>query len=125
MFIAELFEPNKNWEWIRRTDQEARAHFAVGGREYIWDAFVHMGNKGSNSKKWEVQFRLVRNQTDPDNLDLFGQTGTGNSAEVLSTAVDITRAFLQHYGLDSVEEITFNAKEDSRSHDDPCVGKRG
>jgi hypothetical protein len=49
-----------------------------------------------------------------NDLDLFGTTGTGNSAEVMSTAVDITRAFLKNYGLNKVDEITFNAKEDSR-----------
>lgn len=110
-FITEVFEPGKkNWEWLRRGSEEATAQFKVGDREYRWDAFTQR----ANDKKWEVQFRLIRQRTDPDGLDLFGKTGTGNSAEVLSTAVDITRTFIQEYGLDKVEEITFNAKEDSR-----------
>lgn len=111
-FIAELFKPGKkNWEWARLGRDEASAFFNAGGREYLWQAFVPR----SNPKKWEIQFRLIRKpDIDPDNLDLFGTTGTGNSAEVMSTAVDITRAFLTKYGLDNVEEITFNAKEDSR-----------
>jgi ribosomal protein S18 acetylase RimI-like enzyme len=111
-FLTELFKPGKsNWEWARLGREEASAFFNVGGREYLWQAFVPR----SNPKKWEIQFRLIRKpDTDPDDLDLFGTTGTGNSAEVMSTAVDITRAFLQKYGLDNVEEITFNAKEDSR-----------
>jgi hypothetical protein len=110
-FITELFQPGKtNWEWARLGRDEASAFFKIGNREYLWQAF-----ELRNSKKWEIQFRLIRKpDVDPDTLDLFGTTGTGNSAEVMSTAVDITRAFLKQYGLDNIEEITFNAKEDSR-----------
>ena len=109
--MTEIFEPDKqNWKWRRQSSDEAFASFVVGDREYQWHAFTGE----SNPTKWEIQFRLMRVPTDPDGLDLFGQTGTGNSAQVLSTAVDITRSFLQTYGLDKVEEITFNAKEDSR-----------
>jgi len=111
-FIIEVFAPGKtNWEWSRLGNSEVSAYFKVGKRDYIWQAFT----RSSNPKKWEIQFRLMRDyENDPEELDLFGKTGTGNSAEVLSTAVDITRAFLKEYGLDRVEEITFNAKEDSR-----------
>jgi hypothetical protein len=111
-FIAEVFAPGKkNWEWARLGTNEVSAFFKVGGREYLWQAFTGV----SNPTKWEIQFRLIRKpDVDPDELDLFGKTGTGNSAEVMSTTVDITRAFLKEYGLDRVEEITFNAKEDSR-----------
>ena len=110
-FITEVFEPGKqNWKWRRQSSDEAFASFVVGDREYQWHAF----SSEANPAKWEIQFRLMRAPADPDGLDLFGQTGTGNSAQVLSTAVDITRSFLQNYGLDKVEEITFNAKEDSR-----------
>ena len=111
-FITEIFQTGKkNWEWKFRGSQEAAANFTVGDREYQWLAF---NNSHSNPTKWEVQFRLLRNDTDPDDLDLFGKTGTGNSTQVLSTAVDITREFIKEYGIDKVEEITFNAKEDSR-----------
>ena len=111
-FITEVFQPGKtNWEWARLGTNEVSAFFKVGNREYLWQAFTSV----ANPKKWEIQFRLIRKpDEDPDELDLFGRTGTGNSAEVMSTAVDITRAFLKEYGLDRVEEITFNAKEDSR-----------
>jgi hypothetical protein len=110
-FVTEVFQPGKqNWEWLRRGSEEANAQFKVGDREYRWDAFTQR----ANPKKWVIQFRLIRTLDDDPKMDLFGQTGTGNSAEVLSTAVDITRAFLKEYGLDKVEEITFNAKEDSR-----------
>jgi hypothetical protein len=111
-FITEIFQPGKtNWEWKVCGSQEAAADFTVGDRKYQWLAFSDYRN---NPTKWEIQFRLLRNDTDPENLDLFGRTGTGNSAQVLSTAVDITREFIKHYGVDKVKEITFNAKEDSR-----------
>lgn len=110
-FITEVFQPGKtNWQWKFRGSEEARADFAVGDRTYHWQAFAHIR---SNPTKWEVQFMTARKTTDPDTLDIWGKTGTGNSAEVLSTAVDITREFLKEYG-DKVLELTFNAKEDSR-----------
>jgi hypothetical protein len=112
-FITEVFEPGKtNWTWRHRGSEEATADFTVGDRTYQWHAYSHV--RAGNPTKWEMQFRLIRNETDPDDLDMFGTTGTGNSAEVLSTAVDITREFLKQYGLDKVEEITFSAKENSR-----------
>ena len=111
-FVTELFKPGKsNWKWKFRGSEEAIAGFVAGDRNYVWQAFTSPGNP----TKWEIQFRLIRDiDKDPEDLDLFGTTGTGNSAEVMSTAVDITRAFLKDYGLDRVEELTFNAKEDSR-----------
>ena len=115
-FVTEVFQPGKqNWDWRRRTDDEATAEFTAGNRNYVWQAFLHNHRYGAqNRNKWEIQFRLIREITDPGDLDLFGNTGTGNSAEVMSTAVDITRAFLKYYG-DTVQEITFNAKQDKRN----------
>lgn len=111
-FLTELFKPGKNWSWSFRGSEEAVADFTVGDREYQWSAFSHTLAK--NPTKWEVQFRLKRQETDPEDMSMFGTTGTGNSAEVMSIAVDITREFLKDYG-DKVLELTFNAKEDSRS----------
>jgi len=113
-FITEVFEPGKtNWKWRHRGSEEATADFTVGDRTYQWHAYSHV--RAGNPTKWEMQFRLIRQPTDDENLDLFGLTGTGNSADVMSTAVDITRSFLEIYGLDKVEEITFSAKEDNRN----------
>jgi hypothetical protein len=113
-FITEVFEPGKqNWEWKRRTHGDMTAEFRVGDREFRWEAFVH---SSSNPKKWEIQFKALRQNTDPDTFDIWGMTGTGHSTEVLSTAVDITRSFLEQMDT-RIEEITFNAKngEDSRA----------
>lgn len=111
-FITELFQPGKsNWEWQFKGSEEAIANFTVGDREYQWSAYSHVRSK--NPTKWEVQFRMLRQDTDPEKLDMFGTTGTGNAADVMSTSVDITRSFLQEYG-DKVLELTFSAKENSR-----------
>ena len=111
-FITELFRPGKqNWKWNRQTEEEAIANFTVGDREYSWQALSH--HLDDSPTNWEVQFRLLRKSTDPQDLNLFGTTGTGNSTEVMSTAVDITRDFLQQYG-NTVQEIIFDAKENSR-----------
>lgn len=108
-FITELFQPGKtNWEWEFRGKEEAVASFTAGDRTYYWHAFTPIG---SNPTKWEINFRTTMKPTDPDSLDIWGKTGTGNSPEVMSTAVDITREFLKEYG-DRVLEITFNAKQD-------------
>ena len=87
------------------------AQFTVGDRDYMWSAYNHFLD--GKPKKWEIQFRLLRKDIDPESLDLFGTTGTGNSAEVMSTATDITRDFLQQY-IGNIDEIVFNAKENSR-----------
>jgi hypothetical protein len=111
-FVTELFRPGKqNWKWKRQTEEEAIANFTVSDREYQWQALSH--HLDDNPTKWEIQFRLLRKPTDPQDLNLFGTTGTGNSAEVMSIAVDITRDFLQQYG-NTVQEIIFDAKENSR-----------
>ena len=109
--IVEVFQPGKTWEWKFRGSEEAIAEFSAGNRQYIWQAYSHVNSKRPD--KWEVQFRLIRDEADPEDLDMFGTTGTGNSAEVMSIAVDITRSFLQTYG-DKVMELTFDAKEPSR-----------
>ena len=112
-FITEIFRPgNQNWKWNRQSPEEAVANFTVGKRNYVWRATNHHRALGK-PKVWEIEFRLIRDLFDPDRSDLFGTTGTGNSAEVMSIVVDIMREFLQDYG-DDVQTIVFNAKENSR-----------
>jgi hypothetical protein len=110
--LDELFQHGKqNWTWKYKADTEAIAKFTVGDRDYVWQAFNHF--RDDKPHKWEIQFRVVRQSTDPEKLQVYGTTGTGNSAEVMSIAVDIMREFLQYYG-DSVQQIAFDAKENSR-----------
>jgi 8-oxo-dGTP pyrophosphatase MutT (NUDIX family) len=103
-FVTELFQPGKDWRWSFQGSEEAVAVFQVGEVPYMFHAY---GSDG----EWEAEFKqhgskLSRSQK-------FGLTGTGNSAEVMSTVVDIMRAFLEKY-QDKIEVLTFSAKEDSR-----------
>ena len=104
MLIRELFEPGKQWEWSFRGSEEAVAVFRVGEIPYMFHAY---GTDGV----WEVEFK--RHGSKLDRANKFGLTGTGNSAEVMGTVVDIMREFLSKY-KDKIETLTFSAKEDSR-----------
>ena len=112
-FITEIFQSGKkNWKWIRKDNTYASARFSVGNRTYTWQAHgAESDNDGPT--RWILEFRIERELADPDKLDVWGKTGTGNSAEVMSTAVDITREFIKEYG-NEISELTFDAKEDSR-----------
>ena len=111
-FITELFRPgNQNWKWNRQSQEEAVANFTVGERKYVWSAYSH--HQDDKPETWEIQFRLIREALDPEKLSLYGTTGTGNSAEVMSIVVDIMREFLEDYS-DNVQKIIFDAKENSR-----------
>jgi hypothetical protein len=103
-FVLELFEPGKPWKWSFQGSEEAVAVFHVGEVSYMFHAY---GSDGD----WEVEFKRHGNKL--DRSQKFGLTGTGNSAEVMSTVVDIMRAFLAQY-KDKIDALTFSAKEDSR-----------
>jgi hypothetical protein len=107
-FLSELFKPGKDWYWQFKGSEEAFASFEIGDIEYLWAARVE---NIRNPKTWTIEFR-ARNESEQEKM--FGLTGTGNSAEVMSTAIDITRAFLQEYG-DKVLELRFSSKEESRT----------
>jgi hypothetical protein len=102
--LDELFQAGKDWKWSFQGSEEAVAVFYVGEIPYMFHAY---GTDGV----WEVEFQ--RHGSKLDRANKFGLTGTGNSAEVMSTVVDIMRAFLEKY-KDKIETLTFSAKEDSR-----------
>jgi hypothetical protein len=103
-FVSELFEPGKPWQWSFQGSEEAVAVFHVGEIPYMFHAY---GSDG----EWEAEFK--RHGSKLDRSQKFGLTGTGNSAEVMSTVVDIMRAFLKKY-KDKIQVLSFSAKEDSR-----------
>jgi GNAT superfamily N-acetyltransferase len=106
--LTELFQQGKNWKWEFRGSEEAFASFTVGDIEYLWRSQV-MNERMPTT--WYVSFQ---NRGESSRSKSFGLTGTGNSAEVMSTVVDITREFLNQYG-DKVMELRFSAEEDSRT----------
>jgi hypothetical protein len=85
-FITEVFQPGKqNWKWRYRGSEEAVAEFVAGNRTYQWQSFSHV--LVDDPSKWEVQFRLLREIDDPEDLDLFCTNFTGNSLELMSRLV--------------------------------------
>jgi hypothetical protein len=103
-FVTELFQPGKKWQWSFTGSEEAVAVFHVGEIPYMFHAYGADG-------EWEAEFK--RHGSKLDRANKFGLTGTGNSAEVMSTVVDIMRAFLLKY-KDKIQVLSFSAKEDSR-----------
>ena len=103
-FVTELFQPGKDWKWSFQGSEEAVAVFQVGNVDYMFHAYGADG-------EWEAEFK--RHGSKLDRIQKFGLTGTGNSAEVMSTVVDIMREFLSKY-KDKIQVLTFSAKEDSR-----------
>lgn len=105
--LAELFQPGKDWKWSFKGSEEAVAVFHVGEIPYQFYAY----RPDENYPGWDVEFKNA--QRGKDRITKFGLTGTGNSAEVMSTVADIMRAFLQEY-QGKIKELTFSANESSR-----------
>lgn len=108
-FITELFKPGKNWQWEFRGSEEAFASFKIGDVEYLWYA-----RTGRDATTWTITFKR-KGQDSSEKA--FGLSGTGNSAEVMSTVVDITRSFLEYYNsvADRVLELRFSSEGNSRT----------
>lgn len=108
-FLKELFAPGKKWQWSFTGSEEAVAVFHVGDIPYQFHAYTHASE---NPTAWEIEFKNATRGSQ-GRTSKFGLTGTGNSAEVMSTIVDIMREFLQRY-QGSITELTFTADESSR-----------
>lgn len=107
MRLQELFNnTSTGWRWTFRGSEEAEAAFDISDVEYKFYAYTHSRQPG----EWEVEFKAVEG-VDP--RQRFGLTGTGNSAKVMSTVVDILKDFLHEYE-DKILSLTFTAKEHSR-----------
>ena len=106
-FISELFQPGKDWKWSFTGSQEAVAVFHVGSIPYQFYAY----RPNENFAGWDVEFKNA--DRGKDRTAKFGLTGTGNSAEVMSTIADIMREFLTKY-QGKITELTFTADEPSR-----------
>ena len=102
MRINELFAGG-DWQWDYNSPTEAEATFVIGDIQYKFYAY------SSQPGIWEVEFKIVEGG-DPGNR--FGVTGTGNAAKVMSTVVDILKAFLTNHS--QITALTFSAKESSR-----------
>lgn len=109
MILRELFEPGKEWQWSFTGSEEAVAVFHMGDIPYQFHAYTY----AEDPTVWEVEFKNASRHADHGRTTKFGLTGTGRSAEVMSTIADIMREFLQRY-QGSITELTFTADEPSR-----------
>ena len=107
-FLNELFKPGKQWQWSFKGSEEAIAVFHVGDVPYQFHAYTY----SENPTVWEVEFKNASRNIE-NRSSKFGLTGTGNSAEVMSTIADIMREFLQRY-QGSISQLMFTADEPSR-----------
>ena len=107
-FLNELFQPGKKWQWSFTGSEEAVAVFHVGDVPYQFHAYTY----SENPTVWEVEFKNA-SRGQQGRTTKYGLTGTGNSAEVMSTIADIMREFLQRY-QGSISELMFTAEEPSR-----------
>ncbi len=107
MRITELFDANKSWKWDYRDENQYIAVFKVGKVPY---KFFAAQDSDEAPGDWEIEFTA---KTGPNDNPTWAVTGTGNSAEVFGTVVDIIRAFLKEQ-KGNVRRMTFAAKEGSR-----------
>lgn len=108
-FVTELFQPGKDWKWSFTGSEEAVAVFHVGDIPYQFHAYTYADE---DPTVWEVEFKNASRNIE-QRSSKFGLTGTGNSAQVMSTVADIMREFLQRY-QGSISQLTFTADEPSR-----------
>ena len=105
MRITELFDGNKKWNWTYQDKNQSMAEFAVGDLHYTFSA---MQDPDEAPGDWDIEFAAKQHGTSS-----WGVTGTGNSAEVFGTVVDIMKSFIESK-KSSIKRMTFAAKEDSR-----------
>jgi hypothetical protein len=112
MRLDELFKnASTNWKWGFRGSEEVEADFVVGEIQYKFYAYA---NVHKDPTAWEVEFKVIEDGTPANRSgNRYGITGTGNSAQVMSTVVDITKNFLFQY-KHRITKLIFTAKEGSR-----------
>ena len=104
--LNELFDGSKDWKWTYRDKNQAKAKFTVGDVDYTFSAEQDPDEAPGD---WDVEFAATQPLASPS----WGLTGTGNSAQVLGTVVEIMKSFITSK-KSSIRRITFAAKEDSR-----------
>jgi hypothetical protein len=104
--IHELFDGGKDWKWTYQDKNQAMAAFTVGDVNYTFSAGQDPDEAPGD---WDVEFAAKKEAGTAS----WGVTGTGNSAQVFGTVVEIMKAFIAGKKA-SIRRMTFAAKEDSR-----------
>ena len=104
--IHELFDGGKDWKWTYQDKNQASAEFTVGSVHYT---FMAGQDPDEAPGDWDIEFAAKQQHGTAS----WGVTGTGNSAQVFGTVVEIMKAFITSKKA-SIRRMTFAAKEDSR-----------
>ena len=104
--IRELFDGGKDWKWTYQDKNQASAEFTVGD---VYYTFMAGQDPDEAPGDWDIEFAAKKEAGTAS----WGVTGTGNSAQVFGTVVEIMKAFIASKKA-SIRRITFAAKEDSR-----------
>jgi hypothetical protein len=104
--IHELFDGGKDWKWTYQDKNQAMAEFSVGDVYYTFSAGQDPDEAPGD---WDIEFAAKQQHGTAS----WGVTGTGNSAQVFGTVVDIMKSFIANK-KSSIRRMTFAAKEDSR-----------
>ena len=104
--IHELFDGGKDWKWTYQDKNQASAEFTVGD---VYYTFMAGQDPDEAPGDWDIEFAAKKEAGTAS----WGVTGTGNSAQVFGTVVEIMKAFIASKKA-SIRRMTFAAKEDSR-----------
>lgn len=104
--IRELFDGGKDWKWTYQDKNQASAEFTVGD---VYYTFMAGQDPDEAPGDWDIEFAAKKEAGTAS----WGVTGTGNSAQVFGTVVEIMKAFIASKKA-SIRRMTFAAKEDSR-----------
>jgi hypothetical protein len=104
--LNELFDGGKDWKWTYQDKNQASAEFNVGNVHYT---FMAGQDPDEAPGDWDIEFAAKQ----AHGTASWGVTGTGNSAQVFGTVVEIMKAFITSKKA-SIRRMTFAAKEDSR-----------
>ena len=104
--IRELFDGGKDWKWTYQDKNQASAEFTVGD---VYYTFMAGQDPDEAPGDWDIEFAAKKEAGTAS----WGVTGTGNSAQVFGTVVEIMKAFITSKKA-SIRRMTFAAKEDSR-----------
>jgi hypothetical protein len=104
--LNELFDGGKEWKWTYQDKNQASAEFTVGNVHYTFSAGQDPDEAPGD---WDIEFAAKQ----AHGTASWGVTGTGNSAQVFGTVVEIMKAFIASKKA-SIRRMTFAAKEDSR-----------
>jgi hypothetical protein len=123
--LNELFDAPVDWEWTETAGERATAIFNVEGKPYTFTAILQDEETGTwgivfqqKEKATPAQAKAAKDKTPKGNGRFIapptetGVLGTGNSAIVFSTIVDILKEFVRNY---QPVNLIFSAEPESRA----------